>query len=188
MDARIVETHQIWDGRVKLWRARLVYADGSETWREISWHGDSVAVLPFDAARRVALTVSLLRAPALHLHRPQLPQEACAGMIDEGEGPEETVRREAMEEMGVRLADLECIGKTWPSPGVSGQQANLYLAPYTAADRVAAGGGAEGEHEHITVLERPLGDLAADADRGGIADLCLLALIQTLRLRRPELF
>jgi hypothetical protein len=38
------------------------------------------------------------------------------------------------------------------------------------------------------VVERPLAALAAAADRAEIADAKLFSLVQTLRLRRPELF
>jgi nudix-type nucleoside diphosphatase (YffH/AdpP family) len=188
MRARIVESQSIRDGRVKLWRVRMAFADGDETWREVAYHGDSIAVLPYDAERRVALTVSLARAPALFRGLDGPGEEACAGMIDEGETPQQTTCREAMEEMGLRLDSLEPIGCTWPSPGVSAEQAFLFLAPYGPAARIAAGGGAPGEHEHITVNEPALADLAAKADAGAIGDLCLLALVQSLRLKRPELF
>ena len=36
--------------------------------------------------------------------------------------------------------------------------------------------------------ELPLADLAAMADAGTLTELKLFALVQTLRLRRPELF
>jgi hypothetical protein len=65
---------------------------------------------------------------------------------------------------------------------------HLYLAPYARGDRVEEGGGAHGEHENITVLELSLHELAAMADGGALADMKTFALIQTLRLKRPELF
>jgi hypothetical protein len=73
-------------------------------------------------------------------------------------------------------------------PGISTERAHLFLAPYSAADRVEAGGGLKDEHEEIEVCELALDDLAAQADGGGVADLKLLVLVQTLRLRHPDLF
>jgi nudix-type nucleoside diphosphatase (YffH/AdpP family) len=114
--------------------------------------------------------------------------EAPAGMIDAEETPEAAIRREALEEAGLRLGDLEPIATVWPSPGVSAERSSLFLARYGAGDRVGAGGGLAGEHEAISVLEAPLAQLAAMADGGRLTDLKTLALVLALRLRRPELF
>ncbi len=65
---------------------------------------------------------------------------------------------------------------------------DLFLAPYRAADREGAGGGLAEEHESIEVVEVALSDLAAMADRGEVADMKTLCLVQTLRLRHPTLF
>jgi hypothetical protein len=76
----------------------------------------------------------------------------------------------------------------WSSPGVSTERQSLFLAPYRSDDRISDGGGVEGEHEGITVVERLLAELAADVDQGRIADGKLLTLVLALRLRRPDLF
>jgi hypothetical protein len=65
---------------------------------------------------------------------------------------------------------------------------DLFLAEYSAADRVTAGGGLADEHEEIEVIEMPLRDLAAMIDGGEGMDMKLMLLVQTLRLRRGELF
>jgi 8-oxo-dGTP pyrophosphatase MutT (NUDIX family) len=114
-------------------------------------------------------------------------EEACAGMI-ESEDAAAAARREAGEELGVSLHELEWVARIWPSPGVSSERQALYLAPYCAEDRTGAGGGLVSEHENITVVERPLSALAADARQGRIADGKLLALTMALQLRRPGLF
>jgi len=97
-------------------------------------------------------------------------------------------RREAREELGVELSALEFIGRVWSSPGVSTERQSLYLAPYRLSDRTGKGGGLRDEHEGITVVERSLSELAAEAARAQIADAKLLIVVQTLRLSRPELF
>ena len=184
-------------GYVTVERLRVRLADGAEVIREVESHGDAVAVLPYDPTRRHALIVRLFRAPAFDRFGEEALEEACAGMIEpsdreigEGQPADEagTVRREAMEELGLRLADLEFVARVWSSPGVSAERVALYLAPYQPSDRVGPGGGLAEEHETITVIERPLVQLAADADAGGIADLKLFALVLALRARRPELF
>lgn len=72
---------------------------------------------------------------------------------------------------------------------VSTERHSMFLAPYSAADRVGAGGGGvAGEHEGITVMERTPAELAVDMDQGRITDRKRGMLILALRRRRPELF
>ena len=174
-------------GYVTLERLRIRLADGAEVWREMERHGDSVAVLPYDVERRVALTVRQFRAPVFALSGETMLEEACAGMIDSGDA-ETAVRREAYEEVGVRLGELEWLARVWTGPGIGAERQTLFLAPYTPADREGDGGGLASENEGIVVIERPLDELAADADAGRIADAKLLTLVMALRLRHPALF
>jgi nudix-type nucleoside diphosphatase (YffH/AdpP family) len=167
--------------------ATLAAADGSTFRREIEHHGHAAAVLPYDPGRRTALLVSLPRAPVIWADGPPELMEVIAGMID-GEDPEACARREAMEEAGVRLEVLEPFGAPWASPGVSSERMHLFLAAYSAADRIAHGGGADGEDEHITVMEVPLAQLWTWVEEHRIEDMKTLALILTLKVRHPELF
>ena len=160
---------------------------GAEVQRDIEDHGEAVAVLPYDPARRVALLVRQFRALVVLGGGKPTVLEAVAGCLDEAD-PDACARREAMEEVGLRISALEPAGRAWAMPGISTERAHLYLAPYAEADRVAAGGGLAAEHEEIAVTELPLAELAALADGGEMMDLKLLALVQTLRLRRPDLF
>lgn len=187
MPAKILERTILCAGYLTVSRLRIRLASGAVVLREVEHHGDAVAVLPYDPERRCALVVRLFRAPMFDVCGDETLEEACAGMIDDGDAAA-TVRREADEELGLRLGDLNFVGRVWPSPGVSCERASLFLALYAAAGRTGAGGGLASENEEITVVERPLADLAADADSGRIADGKLLTLVQTLRLRCPDLF
>ncbi|THD60084.1 NUDIX hydrolase [Phenylobacterium sp.] len=161
--------------------------DGKEVSREVERHGDAAVVLPYDPVRRCALLVRLPRAPVLVATGQSDLVEACAGMIGHDENSADAARREAREELGLTLVDLEQVGRVWSSPGVSTERLTLFLAAYSAADRKGEG-GADGEDEAITVLERPLAALADEADCGEIVDAKLLLLLQMLRLRQPALF
>lgn len=185
VELRTLET--VYRGYMTLMVATLAAPDGASFRREIEHHGNAVAVLPYDPERRTALLVSLPRAPAIWAGGPPELVEAPAGMID-GEDPEDCVRREALEEAGVQLGALEPVASVFASPGVSSERLRLYLAPYTASDRVAAGGGLDHEHELITVMELPLDELWSQVERGGIEDLKTLTLTLALRVRRPDLF
>ena len=101
---------------------------------------------------------------------------------------ERCARREAIEETGFQLHALEHVGRAWAMPGVSTEQMDLFLGEYSEADRVGAGGGLDHEHENIEVIELPLARLAAMGDSGALQDMKTLLLLQTLRLRQPQLF
>jgi nudix-type nucleoside diphosphatase (YffH/AdpP family) len=187
MNPVVLRRETLSSGYIKVARLTIRLAGGAEVQREVERHGDAVAILPYDPDRRCALVVRLFRAPPFDTAGLLFLEEACAGMIDDGDA-DASVRREADEELGLRVGALEFVGKIWPSPGVSTETAALYLAPYAPADRVGPGGGLAAEHEDITVVERSLAELAADADGGRIADGKLLTLVLWLRVRRPDLF
>jgi len=113
--------------------------------------------------------------------------EAAAGMVD-AEQPDETAVREASEELGVNLKLLEHVAGAWTSPGVSTEFMDLYLAPYSVADRVSAGGGLASEHEAISVLEMPIPELWRLVELQQLKDLKTLALVLLLRAYHPHLF
>ena len=174
-------------GYIKLDRLHIRLASGQTVDREVESHGAAVAVLPYDPIGRRALVVRLFRAPVFEVTGVAFLEEACAGMIDEGDA-DAAVRREAAEELGLTVGELERVAKIWPSPGISTETCTLYLASYSPSDRFGPGGGLASENEEITVVERALDDLVADADAGLISDGKLLTLVLALRLRHPALF
>ncbi len=183
----IVKVDERYRGWSRLLVASIRLPDGKVITREIEDHGHAACVLPYDPARRMAIVIRQPRAPVLLAGQAQNTLEVIAGLIDD-DAPETCARREAMEEAGLRLNALEHVGTAWTMPGISTERMDLFLAEYGAADRVGAGGGLAAEHEDIEVVELPLADLARLADSGGVMDMKVLALVQTLRLKRPELF
>jgi nudix-type nucleoside diphosphatase (YffH/AdpP family) len=176
-----------YEGWTRLLIATIRTPDGETLKREIEEHGDAMAVLPYDPERRVAMLVRQFRPPVFHASGNTETLEVPAGLLDEDD-PETCARREASEEVGLRLANLEPVTTAWSMPGISAERIHLFLAPYSVGDRTGAGGGAEGEHENITPAEIALHELAAMADSGHLTDMKTLALVQTLRLRHSYLF
>lgn len=187
MSHQIVDVKTLHEGWGRLLALRIRLADGQVMKREVEDHGSAVCVLPYDPERRVAMLVRQFRAPVFHAAGEPDLLEAPAGMLDEDD-PVDCARREALEEVGLTLRSLEPAGAVWTMPGISTEYMHLYLAPYGRGDRTTDGGGLADENEHITVVEMPLSELAALADRGQLSDLKTLAVLQTLRLRRPHLF
>ena len=187
MQHEIIDLKTLHDGWSRLFALRIRLPDGQVMKREVEDHGAAVAVLPYDPERRVAMLVRLFRAPVFHTSGQEEMLEAPAGLLDEDD-PADCARREAQEEVGLTLRSLEPVGVAWTMPGISTECMYLYLAPYGQRDRTGEGGGIASENENIRVSEMHLADLARMADEGRLSDLKTLALVQTLRLRRPELF
>jgi nudix-type nucleoside diphosphatase (YffH/AdpP family) len=167
--------------------ATLTLPDGSTVPRALEDHGQAACVLPYDPERRVALLVRQARVGPAFWGEPADFDEAPAGGLD-GDEPEATAIREAMEEAGVRLRQLEHVAHAYSMPSVSSERLWLYLAPYGPADRVGPGGGLHAEGEQVLALEVPLAELAEAARAGRLPDLKTLVLVQALMLRNPGLF
>jgi len=187
MEFEISGINTIYDGWGRYLVATIRLPDGTTLRREVEDHGRATCVLAFDPQRRTALLVRQFRAPVFVATQQTETLEAIAGIV-EGNDPAACARREAMEEAGVALTALEHVVTGWSMPGLSTERMDLYLAEYGAASRITAGGGVSSEHEYITVAEVPLAELATMADTGALTDMKTLLLLQTLRLRRSELF
>ena len=185
VELRKVET--VYQGYLTVMSATFSGPDGKPFQREIEHHGRASCVLPYDPERKTALMVNLPRAPVIWAGGPPELLEAPAGMVED-EDAEETAIREAMEECGVTLRRLEAVGSPFSCPGVSSERVDLFLAAYSQADRMAEGGGVEGENENISVEEVPLSLLWSWVEQRKIEDLKTLCLILALKVRRPELF
>ena len=185
---RIIDVRKVRDGYIAISVLTLVNEKGERHEREVASFGHSACVLPYDPDRKVALVARLARAPLLLEGVQTALIEAPAGMIEPGEDPETTIRREALEEVGVALGALEPVATCWPSPGVLAERSHLFLARYGTQDRAGAGGGLAREHEGIVVEETSLAQLWRDIEGGGPCDMKTLTLLLALRLRRPDLF
>ena len=188
MAVMIERTEIAYKGWLQIIMAHMRGDDGKQFRRLVEDHGNGVAVLPYCPEKRTALIIRLPRAPVLYSGQTEHLIEAPAGLQDEGETAEQAVRREAEEEAGLRLSALEPVGRIWTMPGISTEQMALYLAAYAPSDRISAGGGLDEENENITVEEMPLAELARLADANQLTDMRTLVLLQTLRIRHPDLF
>lgn len=155
----------------------------SDHLREIIDHGHAVAVLPIDPARRMVLLVRQWRAGLLESDDDPFLAEVCAGLIDEGETPEQAIRREAREELGVEIGNIEECGRIVVSPGCLTETIRLYRATYSDGSRISDGGGLDHEGEDIEVVEMSLDNLFEAARSGTILDAKTLVLVQDAMLR-----
>lgn len=182
----IDSVRSIYQGWLNLVMVRLRAPDGVTFDRHVIELGRAVVVLPYNPGTRMALVVSMPRAPVTLLGFPDM-LEAIAGKLD-SDDPEECARREAMEEAGVRLGALSHVGCIWPMAASATERLDYFLATYDDADRIAAGGGLVEEQENITVHEIALTELWARYETNRLPDGKLVTVLLALRVRRPDLF
>lgn len=108
--------------------------------------------------------------------------EAAAGVVEPGEDPADTMRRELAEEIGFEPHHLESIATFYVSPGGSSERVFLYYAEVSEADRVGNGGGLAEEGEAIEIVEFTLEELTERLHAGDIIDAKTLIGIQWLLL------
>ncbi|SER04485.1 nudix-type nucleoside diphosphatase, YffH/AdpP family [Faunimonas pinastri] len=154
--------------------------------REVVDHGHAAVVLTIDPDRDVAFLVRQWRSGLMSVGDGPFLLEACAGIIDPGEGAEECARREAEEEVGFRLRELKAHGSVVPSAGTLTERMYLYIAEVSSTDRVGKGGGVEDEGEDIEIVEIPIPELFRMARAGAIEDAKTLILVQSMMLERLE--
>jgi nudix-type nucleoside diphosphatase (YffH/AdpP family) len=153
--------------------------------RETYDRGNGAALLPYDAARGTVLLTRQFRYPVyVNDHPDGMLVEVAAGLLDEDD-PETAIRRESLEELGVRVPELTHVFDLWMSPGSVTERLHCYAAAYDAGDRTAAGGGVEEEGEDIEVLELGFDEAMRMVGDGRIADGKTVALLQWAALSGP---
>jgi nudix-type nucleoside diphosphatase (YffH/AdpP family) len=146
--------------------------------RETYDRGNGATVLPFDPRRGTVLLTRQFRFPAyVNQHPNGMLIETAAGLLDD-DAPEVAIRREAGEELGVRIGELRHVFDLYMSPGSVTERVHFYVAEYAPADRVDAGGGVAAEGEDIEVLELPAAEAIAMVADGRIVDGKTVILLQ----------
>jgi len=153
--------------------------------REVHDHGHGAAVLPYDAERGTVLLARQFRLPPYLSGSDGMMIEACAGLLD-GDEPKACAIREAEEELGYRIHNLKACGRIWGTPGAVTESIWLFLADYSAADRIGEGGGKDGEDEDIEVLEMALAEAMRRVASDEIADAKTIILLQHLWIATQE--
>lgn len=122
---------------------------------------DAALVLPYDPVRDQLLLIEQVRFGPLWREDPNpWVFEPIAGLVDAGEDPADTARREAVEESGLTLGPLEPIAKVYASPGYSTEFFHCFLAVTDLSSFTAQDGGLVSEHEdirsHVLTFDRAM--------------------------------
>ena len=182
IDEFLVSHEQI-DGTMSAGQRRLVFE-----------RGDAVAVLLLNADMKSVVLVEQFRVAALVGRRRDDRSttdgwitETVAGVIDANETPEAAAIREAFEETGYQIRQLQLIGRFFSSPGGTSERIFLYFAEVTDTDRIGNGGGID--DEDIKIVRLTTDELFGRLSQGSIEDPKLLIgaywLQDHLKCRRP---
>ncbi len=140
--------------------------DGTRFRRDIVRSPGSVGVVPlvFDAEGLPSVVLVEQYRPPYERNVIEIP----AGMRDvPGEPPEQTGRRELIEEAGLRAGEMDHLIDMLPSPGMTDSVCTIFLATEcTPADHDRHGP----EEEAMRLLHVPLDDALTMIDRGEIND------------------
>jgi nudix-type nucleoside diphosphatase (YffH/AdpP family) len=165
----------ILDDFFKVEEAKLQYelfnGDMSIPVRRLSLErGDSVAVLVFNLDTQKIILIDQFRYPT-YKNGQGWVTEIIAGMVDEGEAPEESARRELLEEAGLTISSFEHICDFYPSPGGSSELIYLYYAEVSGKFAVYdKTGGLPGHGEDIVTMEVTLEEALNKIKAGEIVD------------------
>ncbi|NNI69658.1 ADP-ribose diphosphatase [Pasteurella multocida] len=97
--------------------------------RELLVKGAASAVIAYDPIKDAVVLVEQVRIGAYQPDSAQSPWllELIAGMVEEGEKPEEVALRESEEEAGVQVQDLQHCLSVWDSPGGVLERIHLFV-------------------------------------------------------------
>lgn len=145
--------------------------------------GDSVAAVVHRTDTETLIFTDQFRV-STYKKGPGWILELPAGVIEEGENPAESMRREIKEEIGYRTSYLHPISTFYVSPGGTSERIILFYAQVNIAQRESSGGGVKAEGEDIRVTEIPIDDVFRRMDAGKIVDAKTIIGLQWLRARR----
>jgi ADP-ribose pyrophosphatase len=160
----ICSDETVWRGRFPLQvvKFRQRRFDGAmsavRTW-ELWRRGAAAAVLPYDPVTDQVVVIEQFRLPALAAGFDPVLVELAAGLADGAEAPEDVVRREAVEEMGLPVERLQRIGDFLLTPGGCDEHCTIFAGRVRLGDVPADGlighGGLAAENEDIRVRALP---------------------------------
>jgi GDP-mannose pyrophosphatase NudK len=147
--------------------------------KEVYFRPDAVGVLLVDEKRKTILLTKQFRLPAyLNGNDSGYLTETCAGLIDENETPEQTVRREVEEETGYQVNELTKIAGAYSSAGGITEFVHLFIAHYDAESKHGKGGGLVTQGEDIELITLAFDEARNKLLQGEFRDLKTIVLLQ----------
>ena len=195
-DVEIDSMDRPWSGRfaVDLIRFRHRRFDGTmselRTW-ELWRRGRAVGLLPYDPISDQVVLIEQFRLPAFAAGIDPVMTEVPAGLLEDGEDPEQAMHREMAEEMRLTATNLEKIGSYILTAGGSDEMLDLFIGRVTApphdGDGIAGTAGLAAEHEDIRTRVWPAQKAIDQALSGGFPNSVTTIALLWLAAKHTDL-
>lgn len=160
MGEKLLDSKTVFQGRAVSLRIDTIRKkSGEETTREIVWHADCIAVVVLDGQGNVIMERQF-RRPA-----DKVLLEIPAGGIEAGESPEDAVKRELQEEIGMLPNKITKLGGFYAAPGYCTEYLHLFLAEALMTSKLTAE-----DTDEIEVVKVPICEVKGLIESGQICD------------------
>lgn len=185
---KIIDTSILSDNWYTLKKVTYDYRKRNGEWeqqsREAYDRGNGAVILLYNKAQQTVVLTRQFRMPTyINGNEDGMLIEACAGLLDKN-NPEECIRREAEEETGYRVTDVQKVFEAYMSPGSVTEILYFFVAAYDSSMKINDGGGLEDEQEEIEVLEVPFQKAVEMIADGRIRDGKTIMLLQYAQLHQ----
>lgn len=144
--------------------------------REVYDRGNGATILLYNRQKGTVVLIEQFRMPTyVNGNTRGLLLETCAGLLD-NDSPEECIRREAMEETGYQVDNVQKLFEAYMSPGGVTEIVHFFAAEYDPNQKVTDDVGVE--DEVIEVVELPFREAIAMVADGRIKDGKTIMLLQ----------
>ncbi|MFG1497170.1 GDP-mannose pyrophosphatase NudK [Saccharospirillum sp. HFRX-1] len=184
---RNIESTLLSDNWYRLHKYRFDYQGPDGQWqtqeREAYDRGNGATILLYNPVKKTVILTRQFRLPTyINGNDDGMLIESCAGLLDQ-DNAEDCIRREAEEETGYRIEQVQKVFEAYMSPGSVTELVYFFIARYSESMKVSEGGGLAHEQENIEVLEIPISSALAMIDSGDIRDGKTIMLLQYLQLK-----
>ena len=187
---KIINKKNIYNGFFKMNEVILKYKKYDGSWsknvkRELFGGAQVSAVLPYDPIKKEIVLIKQFRPGTISKNFDNYLNEIVAGIIDPGEDPTETAKRECLEETGCKVKRLIPIQGYFPAPGSSESFYHLFLAEIDTfeGERIM---GLKSENEDILVKSYKINEIKKKMQNKEIINGLSLIALQWFFLNIPS--
>ncbi|MED5524741.1 ADP-ribose diphosphatase [Gallaecimonas pentaromativorans] len=172
---RYVLRHRKFDGGWSPWLTREVFE-----------RGHAAVALPYDPRTDEVVLLRQFRIGAMATSQDPWLYELVAGIIEEGESPEEVAVRETAEESGLTVGRVKPVLSYLASPGGTTERLHIFAVEVDAS-KAQGIHGLDDEGEDIAVCRLPRQQALAMLEQGQIDNAASVIGLQWLALHVEEL-